>query len=152
MTILTQILLLIDFTNEFCTFSVIHWLYTGWFKKNLVLGFSEVPCKDIQKKIIWRLPLYKYTLVLFYKPNSIFKTKDAFCGHKFTKRRCLVQKGFAKNVFIRVSCKDIQKKWYDHFLYMNAHYFHFINQILSLKLKAHFTAISFKKAVVLHFL
>ena len=33
---------------------------------------------------------------------------------------------------------------------MKIHYFHFINQTLSLKLKAHFTAISFKKAVVLH--
>ena len=33
---------------------------------------------------------------------------------------------------------------------MNKHYFHFINQTLSLKLKAHFTAISFQKTVVLH--
>ena len=31
---------------------------------------------------------------------------------------------------------------------MNIHYFHFINQTLSLELKAHFTAISFQKAVV----
>ena len=31
---------------------------------------------------------------------------------------------------------------------MNTHYFHFINQTLSLK---HFTAIGFQKAVVLHF-
>ena len=33
---------------------------------------------------------------------------------------------------------------------MNIHYFHFINQTLSFKLKVHFTAISVQKAVVLH--
>ena len=37
------------------------------------------------------------------------------------------------------------------FPYMKIHYFHFINQTLSLKLKAHFTAISFQKAAVSHF-
>ena len=35
--------------------------------------------------------------------------------------------------------------------YRDTHYFDFVNQTLSLKLKAHFTAISFQKAVVLHF-
>ncbi len=44
----------------------------------------------------------------------------------------------------------ILKKLYDVFPYMNIHYFHFINQTLSLKLKAHFREISFQKAVVLH--
>ena len=34
---------------------------------------------------------------------------------------------------------------------MNRDYFHLINQTLSLKLKANFRAISFQKAVVLHF-
>ena len=33
---------------------------------------------------------------------------------------------------------------------MNTHYFHCINKTLFLKLKAHFTAKSFQKAVVLH--
>ncbi len=45
---------------------------------------------------------------------------------------------------------DIQKKIYDDFLYMNTHYFYFINQTLSLKIKAHFEAISFQKDVVLY--
>ena len=43
------------------------------------------------------------------------------------------------------------QKLYNVFPYMNTHYFHFINQTQSLKLNAHFTAISFQKAVVLHF-
>ena len=33
---------------------------------------------------------------------------------------------------------------------MNTHYFHFMNKTLSLKLKAHFAAISFQKDVVLY--
>ena len=49
---------------------------------------------------------------------------------------------------VTVPCKDI--KLYDVFHYMNIHYFYFINKTLSLKLKAHFMAISFPKAVVLH--
>ena len=39
--------------------------------------------------------------------------------------------------------KIYKKKLYDDLLYINTHYFHFINQTLSLKLKAHFAAISF---------
>ena len=52
--------------------------------------------------------------------------------------------------FIGVPCKDIPKKLYDVFLYMNTHYFHFINKTLSLNLKVHFAAISFQKDVVLY--
>ena len=36
--------------------------------------------------------------------------------------------------------KIYKNKLYDDFLYMNTHFFHFINQTLSLKLKAHFAA------------
>ena len=46
--------------------------------------------------------------------------------------------------------KIYKKKLYDDLLYINTHYFHFINQTLSLKLKAHFAAISFQKDVVLY--
>ena len=51
--------------------------------------------------------------------------------------------------FSEVPCKDIQKKLYDNFLCTNTHHFHFINQTISLKLKAHFAAISLQKDVVL---
>ena len=44
------------------------------------------------------------------------------------------------------------KKKYDVFPYMNKHYFQFINQTLSLKLKEQFTEISFQKEVVCIFL
>ena len=36
--------------------------------------------------------VYEYTLVSFYKQNSIFQFKGAFYGNKFPKRRYLVQK------------------------------------------------------------
>ncbi len=32
--------------------------------------------------------LYENSLFSFYKPNSIFKTKNAFYGNKFSKSRC----------------------------------------------------------------
>ena len=49
------------------------------------------------------------------------------------------------DIQLKKNCKTSSNRWYPVYsLYT------FINQTLSLKLKSHFTAISFKKAVVLH--
>ncbi len=54
-------------------------------KKSLFSVLEWYPInKDIQK-IIGRFPLHEYTLFSFYKQNSIFKTKGAFYGNKFSK-------------------------------------------------------------------
>ncbi len=75
------------------------YIYTGWVKKNLVWCYRGIPCKDIQKIIIRRFPLYEYTLFPFYKQNSIFKSKDAFCVNKFIKRHFLVKKSSIKGFY-----------------------------------------------------
>ncbi len=82
----------LDLANKFNFALVDNCLYMyRVIKINLLLCFIGVPCKDIPKKIIWRFPLYEYTLFSFYKQNSIFKSKGSFCGNKFLKRRI---KGF----------------------------------------------------------
>ena len=62
----------------------------------------------------------------------------------------VTQKKTSFSVLAGYPVKIYKKKLYDDLLYINTHYFHFINQTLSLKLKAHFAAISFQKDVVLY--
>ena len=65
-----------------------------------------------------------------------------------------IQGGLKKTWFIVLEGYPVKiyKNMYDVFPYMNTIYFHLINQFLSFKLKAQFTARSFQKAVALHLL